>query len=337
MNLLAKNIFPATILLLQGCYAAADQVPYTPEQCARFALFDFRFQDFDKYDNYFDASSTLTLPQAGVHTGPDAIEEYVRFLFGSSPFNDEVTNYFGFAEPFPIGFDPLTGICKFTRYHVSGFQLNSSLTTGNLVTTGWFASLFYSIPTKKISKIDVFMTPNSLRDYFSQLDTGNALEFICDTLTGPSCSSALGKATEQGLSRNECIQDLSELPLAEGESFYVDSNTKGCRALHAVFAAKNDLHCAHVSLTPFADHNGIIKCQESRNLLSAPTDDEMSTLLDMCANSPYVDDNCSRITHIAEDPITKSKSTKKGKKGNKSTKKPKKEKKDKRQKENKRT
>lgn len=32
MNLLAKAIFPATILLLQGCYAAAEEVPHALKQ-----------------------------------------------------------------------------------------------------------------------------------------------------------------------------------------------------------------------------------------------------------------------------------------------------------------
>ena len=36
-----------------------------------------------------------------------------------------------------------------------------------------------------------------------------------------------------------------------------------CRKLHAVFAATNDKHCAHISFTPMADPKGNFKCQES--------------------------------------------------------------------------
>tara|TARA_B100000767_G_C19686229_1_gene501891 strand:- start:155 stop:583 length:429 start_codon:yes stop_codon:yes gene_type:complete len=36
-----------------------------------------------------------------------------------------------------------------------------------------------------------------------------------------------------------------------------------CRKLHAVFAATNDKHCAHISFKPMADPKGNFKCQES--------------------------------------------------------------------------
>ena len=41
---------------------------------------------------------------------------------------------------------------------------------------------------------------------------------------------------------------------------------KSCRRLHAVYAASNGNHCAHLSFKPMADPKGQFKCQESEKV-----------------------------------------------------------------------
>ena len=51
-----------------------------------FVLLQFGIFNYDAYNTYFDETSTLTLAQAGLYTGPDAIEEYVKFADENSPY-----------------------------------------------------------------------------------------------------------------------------------------------------------------------------------------------------------------------------------------------------------
>ena len=51
-----------------------------------------------------------------------------------------------------------------------------------------------------------------------------------------------------------------------------------CRKLHAVFAAENAHHCAHLSFKPMADPEGKVKCQESAQIPVSDlfSDDELA-------------------------------------------------------------
>ena len=80
----------------------------------------FGIFNYDAYNTYFDETSTLTLAQAGVYTGPDAIEEYVKFADENSPYIQAKREYV--QETTMTGFDPTTNICKFTTYIVNGFD-----------------------------------------------------------------------------------------------------------------------------------------------------------------------------------------------------------------------
>ena len=75
-----------------------------------------------------------------------------------------------------------------------------------------------------------------------------------------------------------CEAKLAALPLADGDMFYVDGNTKSCRKVHAVFAANNSNHCAHLSFKPMADPKGKFKCQESAQVPVSDlfSDDELA-------------------------------------------------------------
>lgn len=87
-------------------------------------------------------------------------------------------------------------------------------------------------------------------------NTNEIRDFICDVSEQESCSEV-----NVGMSHRDCVQKLEELPgLSNNGSF--DGNSYGCRAMHAVFAAKNSHHCAHLSFEPQEDASGQIKCQK---------------------------------------------------------------------------
>ena len=65
------------------------------------------------------------------------------------------------------------------------------------------------------------------------------------------------------LTWTDCLAKYDALPPTNAQG-YLDDNTKGCRILHSVFAAKNKNHCPHLSFIPQEDHHGIIKCQTSK-------------------------------------------------------------------------
>ena len=65
-----------------------------------------------------------------------------------------------------------------------------------------------------------------------------------------------------------------------------------CRKLHAVFAATNGAHCAHISFKLMADPKGKFKCQESAQVpVSALfSDDELATYATFVAEAGFEPD-----------------------------------------------
>ena len=94
----------------------------TPQLCGgAFAQLQFGIFNYDKYTTYFDESSVVAIAQAGVYTGPDAIEEYVKFADENSLYIGARRNYEGGSSEM-TGFDPTTNICKFTTYFFEGLD-----------------------------------------------------------------------------------------------------------------------------------------------------------------------------------------------------------------------
>jgi len=306
------NIQFTVVILLVGWINAEDTPPppsFTPDQCGAFLGLQFDIFKFDEYDTYFDATSSITLAQTGTYVGPSNMEEYVRFSSDSSPYVAMRRNYA--TDVVVTGFDPVTGICKFSIYSISGADLNPEFTSGDTVNFGAIVTLYYSIPKSKVGTIYVFYSTAFLEGFFSRLRTDETDDFICDTLLSPTCLNALGDNAEVGLTKQDCKRRLSETPLTEGEELFVDGNTYGCRALHTVFAAVNPTHCAHIAFAPTEDYNGKIKCQVSDGLSPSElfTQAEIDRFFQTCASSPEVDDNCFRV--IPRNPPTKN--SKKGK------------------------
>ena len=95
-----------------------------------------------------------------------------------------------------------------------------------------------------------------------------------------------------------CEAKLAALPLADGDMFYVDGNTKSCRKVHAVFAANNSNHCAHLSFKPMADPKGKFKCQESAQVPVSDlfSDDELATFATFVADVGFEPDQHWRLS-----------------------------------------
>ena len=66
--------------------------------------------------------------------------------------------------------------------------------------------------------------------------------------------------------------------------------------MHAVFAAENAHHCAHLSFKPMADPKGRVKCQESAQVpVSALfSDDELATFADFAVKLGFEPDQYVR-------------------------------------------
>lgn len=281
--------------------------PFDPQSCLGFLALQFDPLNFDHYPIYFDDDSVLTLSQTGDYQGAEAIEEYVRFVSESSPFvaeKLETTRLFqgsilpdGQTGP-PFGFDPATGICKFTLIESTGVVHDPDLTLGGATKYAYLINLSYSIATHKIVKWDSYFSTAFLEEFFFVHHTPAVAELICDILTGSTCQEALGTDNpEPGLKPRKCANRLARLPLAD-EGGYVDGNTFGCRTLHSVFAQTNSNHCAHLSLIPTEDPNGKIKCNVSagKDPSQLFTDAEIAKLFELCAQDPELDgDTCFAI------------------------------------------
>ena len=74
------------------------------------------------------------------------------------------------------------------------------------------------------------------------------------------------------------------------------AHRQSCRKLHAVFAAENAHHCAHLSFKPMADPKGRVKCQESAQLPVSALfgDDELATFADFAVKLGFEPDQYVR-------------------------------------------
>jgi len=322
--LLTNNTTLATTAFFLTVSITGSNASFLPAQCADFQALNFDVFNYSEYNKYFDEESKVTLAQTGVYKGPDAIEEYVKFADDNSPYIDATSPFFEESEL--SGFDADTGTCKFSIYTLQTLTLNNDITEGGTLSYGVLQNVYYSIPAVKIAKIYVYYSTEFFGEFFGRLNTPNVAEFTCDVLTGPSCKDTDIPMLNGNLSQQKCMRKLLKLPLAEGEKNYIDSNTRGCRALHVVFAASNSFHCAHVSLVPAQDLKGNIKCQISANIQPSElfTEAEILKLSTICEANPQIGTNLcvsvvdtptSRPTPNKPTKASKSKHSKASKKG----------------------
>ena len=236
---------------------------YNPDLCAGFVALEFSFPNFDRYPEWFDDNSTLTLAQAGEYKGAADIVEYVRFANIDSPYvNDAMLVNLTSSIS---GFDPMTGICKFSLVEASWYILNPEVTGGQSFTVGVMGNFYYSIPNNNLAKVDVYYTTAFLEFFFATaLNTDKTRGFVCDIMETTGCQDIYQLNGNQ--TKEECIESLNNLTTADGELVYFDGKSQGCRSLHAVFAGTNPSHCPHVSFEPTPDVSGMIKCQTSQEI-----------------------------------------------------------------------
>ena len=238
---------------LQGCPFA--NTPAEP-CCAYFALgYDpFNFED---YPVYFSESTTFTLAQTGTFTGPDDIEEYVRFATDSSPYIDAYEGNLGANTAFG-GYDGNT--CTFIRAAADDYTFSADLIDGSEARVISMSKLKYATLENKITRVDIFYTAPWFEFFFvDKASTPEVNEFICDVMAGP-CDFKVGNT-------NACVNKLSKSMPITTNGTYVDGNSQGCRALHAVFAETNPTaHCAHIKFQDAEDPSGRVKCSESEGV-----------------------------------------------------------------------
>ena len=221
----------------------------------KFFFLNFVPSNFDLYDTYFQNDTIMELAQTGQFIGPDGIKEYVRFAYGEfSPYfatgpTDRQTaiSFQGYED----------GQCIFLAIYNSQFSADPIYTSSNLTfRMEYMFKIFFDFGDNYISRINVFFSEALLTTIFTDfLDSDKTRQFVCDTITGPTCSGIL-----DGTNETACLEQLSALPIVD-DGVHADGKTQSCRALHAVLATENDVHCPHISLEPRVDVHGKIKCQ----------------------------------------------------------------------------
>lgn len=222
----------------------------------------FSVFNYSRYNEFFEDTSAMILPQAGTYTGAKDIEEYVRFSDASSPYfrSQEVTVF----NVSLAGVDAATGLCTFLTTSALAYEMDEEFALPAKFALVAMTKIEYEPKNNIVRNVFVFYTKPFLDLIFNNLlRSRQTSRFVCNTLAS-SCSSTF---TLNGFdSIEDCVQKMEALDsLSPGG--YLDGYDFGCRSLHAVFAAKNPLHCAHVSLIPAKDSNGNVICQKSKSLL----------------------------------------------------------------------
>ena len=224
-----------------------------------FSQTGFVLTDVSKFPEFFKDDSTMTLAQAGNYKGAESIAEYVRFALSSSPYfatgpDNEAFNFLY------TNFDAPNNICEFLSVSKDRYSTDPAATryATEFSNTIMF-KIFFDIQNVYVTRVNVFYPTGFLSLFFDVLlNSDKTRDFVCSTMSDP-CN--LPPSTKR-----RCMENLKSLPTTINS--YVDSNSQGCRALHAVFAAANPQHhCAHLSFTPMLDPDNSIKCQESSNIL----------------------------------------------------------------------
>ena len=291
-----------TSLLVYVSLVPACKAQFSQDDCSAFFFLGFDLEKYDKFPTYFGDDSTITVAQAGVYTGPDNIEEYVRFADTSSPYSTLVRR-----EKLQLSLnsvDPMTGTCEFVLLQTDLQISDPATTSGGTVYVASLVKVFYEISTNKVSAVTVYFSQEFLEDYFGSVLNTKSRAYVCGVLRNncPEIYELNGSPTE-----DECISQLEALPLSSGTERYFDGNDQGCRYVHAVLAASNGAHCPHISFVPVEDATGSIKCQTSKNTAVSDLVDETSLALfrDFCLSpeSLIESEDCFRYVQLDEVPV----------------------------------
>ena len=276
-------LFVATTKSAEGFFFS-DSILFAKLRCfLAFQRFGFNITDFATFPIAFRNDSVMELAQTGVYQGPSNIEEYAKFVsIKVSPYFSCCSGFIAREDKF-LGYE--NGQCKFLSTVAYNYTMNPNTTaaipTAFQVVAGF--KLYFDFKERYIKRINVYYTDDLLRVVSDViLNSPNTRKFVCDVMNGP-CANILNVTSN-------CEEQLLTLPSAEGEQYFIDGKSQGCRALHADFAAENPDHCAHLSFTPLQDPNGSIKCQTSKGTLPSSlfTESELQTFKDF-AESEGID------------------------------------------------
>ena len=216
----------------------------------------FDFEDFERYPIFFREESTMTLAQAGVYKGPKNIEEYTRFPYPSSPYLATRV----LSGPSINALKAIEGdVCIFSSFSIARYTGDEMMALKGPPSDAPVLVHYYYDPSENyIKKINVYYEVGFLDFYFDKfLNTPQTRDFVCNVMDNVC---GFDKDTASG----DCPERLEALPTLTNSS-YVDGNSQGCRALHAVFADTNPTnHCPHLSFDPTPDPFGNVKCQKSK-------------------------------------------------------------------------
>lgn len=248
-------------LLSQLSFATSDNKTITATDCAlAFGRLELSLFNFDRYEDFFAPTSTMTLAEAGVFTGPDNIREYVQFAHPTSPYIETVT--IERSAIHPVGFDAIARTCTFVSATVLTYGMSPRYSIPINVTTSSAAKITFDYTRNIVDRVHIFYTVPWLKLFFDKLVNTHAVKrFICHTMA-TKCKRTYVR--NGATSITGCIRKLDALPIfSDGR---VDGFDFGCRSLHAVFARVNSAHCAHISFFDQVDPDGKIKCQTSQTI-----------------------------------------------------------------------
>ena len=206
--------------------------------------------------------SVMILPEAGSYVGESSILEYVKFADENfSPYVKQGPLNLGQQQKV-IGYDG-NGQCEYHWLRVSGYSMNEEFVESEShFALPVLTKVFLSFEENYMTRAYVYYAQPFLEFYFGdQLNTEKVAEYVCDQALGSDgCRQLVGDPPA------DCVEQFLAKDLTDA-NFYVDGDSRGCRALHATFVPKNPGHCEHVSLDPTdLDYWGSLKCGVSEQL-----------------------------------------------------------------------
>jgi hypothetical protein len=180
----------------------------------------FSLSNFENYDNFFRADSTMTLAQTGNYKGPADIAEYVGLGLG---FATEASPYIAKADLLKEDsmfkrFDEKNNVCEF-------LQFSMIEATTDPATTAYAAKynhtimnrLFYDLEEDYTKRVTVYTPEGYLKFLFGiLLNSENTRNFICSIMSGP-CSNPV----------EQCAEKIAQLDIADGPNLHIDGMTVG--------------------------------------------------------------------------------------------------------------
>lgn len=281
-----------------------EDAALTPEKCFQgFGALQFRFDDYDRYGEFYKDDSALINWQAGTYTGAENIEEYARFL---SPTNPSVDVADGAHQPGLRGI--VNGTCEILLLTNSWYTFNSNGARAGSYNVTLMSLITYDPTENYIKSLALNLPEKWMEPLFSTtLGTDRTHRMVCnimkdscpevwsanqDFLANAAATQTARVAADDDEMMGACISHLASLRAVTNE-VYIDGNSHGCRAFHAYYASVNNVHCPHISFIPIEDDEGNIKCQDSEGVLQT----DYFTEDDIAKFDAFMKENSDRVNY----------------------------------------